>query len=197
MEVIDIAQTPDLVLVVGRTVKLRVSSAVLKEISYFRRMLNPGCAPGDAFERHRSGDTTALYELKLYDDVDPVGMKLLCDALHGQTSFIPHRFHSKTFRSFAEMVYLCQCGDVVKHAATLALDSLPIELIDELPKLFINVAGSFDHAERFSEYTDYISKYTLQETTDFFERRDMGIYSRFSRRSKTSRQLTTGLNQMR
>jgi hypothetical protein len=168
MEEVNIAQASDLVVVVGGVLRLRVSSAVLKKVSYFRNLLVPPSGEGTKFEKHKAKNKSILYELK-FDRDEPIGMKLLCDALHGRHRFIPRHFDPETVLSFARMVDKCRCTKEVKDAAGLALESLTMEHINTQPLVWLRAAFLFDHAECFSVYTDYISKYVQTETTEMLQ----------------------------
>ena len=168
MEEVDIAQAPDLVVVVGGVLRLRVSSAEVKKAFYFRQLLVPPFAEGTKFEKHKAKNTPTLYELKLDHD-EPIGMKLLCDALHGQDRFIPDHFDPETVLSFARMADKGLCTEEVRDAATLALESLTMEHIDTQPFVWLEAAFLFNHVEYFSIYTDYISKYVHPETAERLE----------------------------
>lgn len=154
----------DLILVVANSVELHVRAAILADTSsYFKPMIDSSStfSESESIQAHRGAGLPGLPRLQLpHDDED--GMRLVCDALHGQRDYSLYRFDLAKVMAFATTADKCLVtgNEKVKYAARLALDAMAASSNTCLPNIFLPAAYWFNDAERFSRYTDHISKFS-------------------------------------
>lgn len=176
MDVLKLADEPDLALVVGNSVKILVFSEKMFRYPTFRRAtFNSADRIGIAFKNHRDSNSSEPYEHLLPED-DPDALRMLCAACHDRDDLIPAMLRSssnvgpespelKGLLEFAIAFDHYGCPDELKPAARIAIDQITQTGIHNSPAIMLQAVHLFNHEECFAEITDYISRYGQQAVT--------------------------------
>lgn len=180
MDVIAICKTPDMALIVDNK-ELHVSFAVLQQCRYFKAMFDKEKWPeGQAWQAHEEAGTKTLFKHRL-DDNDSSGVTLCLAAMHGLYASLPTTYGNLAsivrdageLLSFAKTVdkFMCAEHENIKHAASIALDAVPLHRFRKWELLpYVRAAYLLDSPDHFSKFTDLVSKYNSRQGTAFFER---------------------------
>ena len=160
--------------------KLLVSSETLCAASpVFRKMLGPDFAEGDKFRKHKSSSSAPFDLLHPHDE--PVGMLLLCAALHKRDDLLPDIIYNRTcprqLLEFATMVDKYDCASQVKDIAGKWLvlwsniDVATTAGMDYFVTAAI-AAYKLDHAEAFAGITSNLLKQNTKKNLCFLGKPD-------------------------
>lgn len=159
METFSIAQHYDVIITVANRVELYVSSQILLDtgVPLWVDAFCEGSKEGDNSVARRNQYPDLPYQMRLEDE-DPSGMMRYCAAFHERHDLITAGLDFASLLSFAMVVD--KYGGIARLVNTTnsAMDAFPIEAISKQPALLLRCAVSFEHAERFSQITDHISK---------------------------------------
>lgn len=159
MERLGIAADGDILLTVGNTLELRVSSVVLSLTSLvFKAMLGPNFVEGQSL---RGSTSTTPHNIPLPED-DAQAVELLCRILHHQNQDIPDLIGRYELLRFAEVVDNYGCANAVKHPAGIFLRALEEEnkdanLVHESGVL-LQTAFLLDNAQCFARISNAYNK---------------------------------------
>jgi homoserine acetyltransferase len=122
---------------------------------------------GEAWRAYKASESPEPYSKPLEDD-EPAGTRFVVEALREKFDNIPKTYDPNTVLSFKRTVDKLECADQenAKHAARLAIDSMPLAHIDVQPDRFVRMAYLFNDKARFSQFTDYILKHGLSFITN-------------------------------
>lgn len=158
-EIVDIAPTGDILLIVGEADNIKrftVNSAALRMASkVFEAMLSPKYAEGQAL----ATNSTSPCEIKLEDD-DPKCMGIVLDFIHLRHNSLPQRVDSDDIVSFAALVDKYFLHEALK----LGLDQWLIPGEHDDCHKFLQAAIILGHAESVKKTTEMM---ILVHTTSY------------------------------